>query len=252
MVLIAIILVVLLIILGLIVFKMLKNGGIKFLIILIGALAFWYFKLSYSFTVEINTLIVIGLILFSYFLSRILQNELQKMEVRKEKQEKKDIKDKRDELLIRIQDENDDEAKLELGKLYIEKFFEAKKSNLKEESNKLLRQAFTLFDILVEKGNVEGFIYGGRALEKIAQEQEKDGISSYELEEMYSNAAEAYLGTEIDDYIYRAGEIYWKLYNKLKYDKYLKNAKEAYEKIENKNKETKKRLGEIFLIEKSM
>ena len=85
MVLIAIILVVLLIILGLkIVFKMLKNGGIKFLIILIGALAFWYFKLSYSFTVEINTLIVIGLILFSYFLSRILQNELQKMEVRKE------------------------------------------------------------------------------------------------------------------------------------------------------------------------
>ena len=35
MVLIAIILVVLLIILGLIVFKMLKNGGIKFLIILI-------------------------------------------------------------------------------------------------------------------------------------------------------------------------------------------------------------------------
>ena len=66
MVLIAIILVVLLIILGLIVFKMLKNGGMKFLIILIGLLTFWYFKLSHSFTVEINTLIVIGIVIFSY------------------------------------------------------------------------------------------------------------------------------------------------------------------------------------------
>ena len=52
--------------------------------------------------------------------------------------------------------------------------------------------------------------------------------------------------------MYKAGEIYWKLYNKLKHDKYLKKAKEAYETISNKNKDTKKRLGEIFLIEKSM
>lgn len=252
MILIIVILIILLIIFGLIIFKMIRNGGAKFLIILVGLLAYWYFKLRYSFTVEINIVIVIGLVVGSYILSRIMQSEIQKMEVRKEKEEKKNTKNRRDELLIRIQDENDDEAKLELGKLYIEKFFETRKNNLKEESDKLLEQAFALFHMLVEKGNVKGFIYAGKSLEKIAEAQEKDGFSSHELEEIYSDAAEAYIETNMDDYMYKAGEIYWKLYNKLKHDKYLKKAKEAYETISNKNKDTKKRLGEIFLIEKSM
>ena len=62
MILIIVILIILLIIFGLIIFKMIRNGGAKFLIILVGLLAYWYFKLRYSFTVEINIVIVIGLV----------------------------------------------------------------------------------------------------------------------------------------------------------------------------------------------
>lgn len=58
--------------------------------------------------------------------------------------------------------------------------------------------------------------------------------------------------TNIDDYIYKAGEIYWKLYNELGYSQYLKSAKKSYEKISSRDERAKRRLGEIFLVEKSM
>lgn len=247
----------LLFILGFIILKIIKNGEFIFIGLLILFLILWYTKLRWYFTIEANIVVVIVLIILSYLVSMISQKakkEIKKAEIRKKIQEKetktKNISDKRNELLIRIQDDNDDKAKIELGKIYVEKFFNLPEKD--KNSEKLLEQAFGLFDFLIKKGNVNGFIYKGMTLEKIGKEKEKFGDEIYDIEDIYYDAANAYMETNIDDYIYKAGEIYWKLYNELGYNQYLKSAKKSYEKISNRDERAKRRLGEIFLVEKSI
>ena len=247
----------LLFILGFIILKIIKNGGFIFIGLLILFLILWYAELRWYFTIEANIVVVIVLIILSYLVSMISQKakkEIKKAEIRKKIQEEetktKNISDKRNELLIRIQDDNDDKAKIELGKIYVEKFFNLPEKD--KNSEKLLEQAFGLFDFLIKKGNVNGFIYKGMTLEKIGKEKEKFGDEIYNIENIYYDAANAYIETNIDDYIYKAGEIYWKLYNELGYSQYLKSAKKSYEKISSRDERAKRRLGEIFLVEKSM
>lgn len=247
----------LLFILDFIILKIIKNGGFIFIGLLILFLILWYAELHWYFTIEANIVVVIVLIILSYLVSMISQKakkEIKKAEIRKKIQEEetktKNISDKRNELLIRIPDDNDDKAKIELGKIYVEKFFDLPEKD--KNSEKLLEQAFGLFDFLIKKGNVNGFIYKGMTLEKIGKEKEKFGDEIYDIEDIYYDAANAYMETNIDDYIYKAGEIYWKLYNELGYNQYLKSAKKSYEKISNRDERAKRRLGEIFLVEKSI
>ena len=247
----------LLFILDFIILKIIKNGGFIFIGLLILFLILWYAELHWYFTIEANIVVVIVLIILSYLVSMISQKakkEIKKAEIRKKIQEEetktKNISDKRNELLIRIQDDNDDKAKIELGEIYVEKFFNLPEKD--KNSEKLLEQAFGLFDFLIKKGNVNGFIYKGMTLEKIGKEKEKFGDEIYDIEDIYYDAANAYMETNIDDYIYKAGEIYWKLYNELGYSQYLKSAKKSYEKISNRDERAKRRLGEIFLVEKSI
>lgn len=247
----------LLFILDFIILKIIKNGGFIFIGLLILFLILWYAELHWYFTIEANIVVVIVLIILSYLVSMISQKakkEIKKAEIRKKIQEEetktKNISDKRNELLIRIQDDNDDKAKIELGKIYVEKFFNLPEKD--KNSEKLLEQAFGLFDFLIKKGNVNGFIYKGMTLEKIGKEKEKFGDEIYDIEDIYYDAANAYMETNIDDYIYKAGEIYWKLYNELGYNQYLKSAKKSYERISNRDERAKRRLGEIFLVEKSI
>lgn len=247
----------LLFILDFIILKIIKNGGFIFIGLLILFLILWYAELHWYFTIEANIVVVIVLIILSYLVSMISQKakkEIKKAEIRKKIQEEetktKNISDKRNELLIRIPDDNDDKAKIELGKIYVEKFFNLPEKD--KNSEKLLEQAFGLFDFLIKKGNVNGFIYKGMTLEKIGKEKEKFGDEIYDIEDIYYDAANAYMETNIDDYIYKAGEIYWKLYNELGYNQYLKSAKKSYEKISNRDERAKRRLGEIFLVEKSI
>ena len=223
----------LLFILGFIILKIIKNGGFIFIGLLILFLILWYTELRWYFTIEANIVVVIVLIILSYLVSMISQKakkEIKKAEIRKKIQEEetktKNISDKRNELLIRIQDNNDDKAKIELGKIYVEKFFNLPEKD--KNSEKLLEQAFGLFDFLIKKGNVNGFIYKGMTLEKIGKEKEKFGDEIYDIEDIYYDAANAYIETNIDDYIYKAGEIYWKLYNELGYSQYLKSAKKKF------------------------
>lgn len=153
----------LLFILGFIILKIIKNGGFIFIGLLILFLILWYAELRWYFTIEANIVVVIVLIILSYLVSMISQKakkEIKKAEIRKKIQEEetktKNISDKRNELLIRIQDDNDDKAKIELGKIYVEKFFNLPEKD--KNSEKLLEQAFGLFNFLIKKGNVNGFI----------------------------------------------------------------------------------------------
>ena len=133
----------LLFILGFIILKIIKNGGFIFIGLLILFLILWYTELRWYFTIEANIVVVIVLIILSYLVSMISQKakkEIKKAEIRKKIQEEetktKNISDKRNELLIRIPDDNDDKAKIELGKIYVEKFFNLPEKD--KNSEKLL------------------------------------------------------------------------------------------------------------------
>ena len=100
----------LLFILGFIILKIIKNGGFIFIGLLILFLILWYAELRWYFTIEANIVVVIVLIILSYLVSMISQKakkEIKKAEIRKKIQEEetktKNISDKRNELLIRIQ-----------------------------------------------------------------------------------------------------------------------------------------------------
>ena len=72
-------------------------------------------------------------------ISQKAKKEIKRAEIRKKIQEEetktKNISDKRNELLIRIQDDNDDKAKIELGKIYVEKFFNLPEKDKNSEKN---------------------------------------------------------------------------------------------------------------------
>ena len=114
-----ILLIIIIIVIGIIISKLLKNGGVIFILLYGIFMAYWYLELRWHFEIGINIAIVIGAIIVSYLISLILKNIGHEMKKRKiieeiemnenlEKEKKQETRETRDDLLVRLQkDEND-------------------------------------------------------------------------------------------------------------------------------------------------
>lgn len=280
-----ILLIIIIIIIGIIISKLLKNGGVIFILLYGIFMTYWYLELRWHFEIGMNVAIVIGAIVVSYLISLILKNIGHEMKKRKiieeiemnenlEKEKKQETRETRDDLLVRLQkDENDYDARIKLGKILVNQYFSIPEENRKRKDIDLLKQAEVTFKMVSEKGEKIGYISLAKLYETRAELAFKDSQNA-DVFIFYEKSAENYIKSGEENFILRGGELYYKLVNiidskAIKFPTYEDNdyegidytdiyhkknyfysAKEAYKMIaDNGNVEAIKRLGEMQIKE---